>query len=174
MTTIHRVTVGAWSRALGPHALALAVLTVLGPLGFVACAATAGHVAWWVWVAVAVAAFLLVEHVDRLVQTGFWLVLLVLWLVAVRGPTWWAVPAGACALIAHTTAALLAGLPDQARIGRVLAWRYAVRIALLVAASTVVASGVETARHQGLDGGAAYGGAGLALLAGLVWFWRSR
>lgn len=174
MTTIHRITVGAWSRAFGPHALALAVVTMLGPLGFVACAEAAGDVPWWVWAAVAVAGFLLVEQVDRLTQTGFWLGLLVLWLLAVHGPTWWAVPAGACALVAHTAAALLAGLPDQVRIRRTLAVRYAVRLALVAAAGAVVAAAVEIARRHGLGGSAAYGGVALVLLAGLVWLWRSR
>jgi hypothetical protein len=100
------------SEEYGVAQIGLAAVVALAPLAFLVAMILAGsEFSWWLLVFTPLAA-LGAARPESAGHLVLWLLLLVVWVIAVPGPfTWWSVPAALAIAVSHTALVLLAGRP---------------------------------------------------------------
>jgi hypothetical protein len=163
------------SQEYGPQQVVLALVIVLTPVAFLACAALAGgQLSPWLLVA-APLLVLLVAQADSMLPLGLWAVLAAIWVIQVPGPfSWWSVPAALCALLAHVAFALLAGAPTTVMWSGPTLLRQSRRLGVVAGATLVVAGAAELVLGAQLQGQVLLAVGAMLTVAAWVWVGRWR
>lgn len=124
-----------WGRQV---AVARAVV-LLAPAAFLGLVHGAGGQLSPGWLLVAGLGIACARSPDTAVPLASWALLGVVWVIAVTGFSWLAVPAALVGLAAHAATAFVAGAPPDAAVDRTLGLLWLRRLATVSAATAVVA-----------------------------------
>lgn len=126
------------------------------------------------WVGLGLLGIAVARWPDSHVPQFVWGLLVVVWVVFGPPELGWAFAGAAVALLGHTAAAFLAGAPGDVTPTRPLAWRWALRLVAVLAATAAVAVAEAAISGLAVGGWVALTTAVLLGLAGWFVLMRSR
>jgi hypothetical protein len=158
------------SEEYGSAQIGLAAVVALAPVAFLVAMILAGsEFSWWLLVFTPLAA-LGAARPESPGHLVLWVLLLVVWVIAVPGPfTWWSVLAAMTVAVSHTALVLLAGRPASGDLAADTWTRVRSRLGVVAGVVVGVAVLAQLVRSIRLPGQLAL--AVLALVAVSVWLW---